>query len=529
MKKLWTIALSILLIFSLLTACSGGQQDSTSKVDSSNNEQKNVEKNENGESASNETQGEPGESKLFDEPVTLTMMIQSHPSWPYQDDWYIKEAIEERTNVKLEVNAIISSNFAEKVSLDMASGELPDLTYLVGTASAQRYGVDGAYVNVLDYINEMPNFKKWKEANEIEVMPYLAADGALYQVPNYGIGETNRRCYMYRKDIFDKHGLEVPKDEKELYDVLKKLKELYPDTYPFTFRAQLGQFAMIGPSWGTNWGVYYNTDKNEWVYAAVEDNFKEMVIYFNKLYNEGLIPPDWLSLDTKGWQDIIATEKAFVTLDYISRIDFFNNMVRETNPEFTLAYMPPPKGGENGVNKMAYSAENIAGFAIASNSDKKVEALKFCDWYFTDEARELVSWGEEGKTYKVENGERKYLVGNDVAEVRKAYGLGTYGFYLLFDFDAHMVTFSDELKEAIVEDRKYDLPLLPKVSFTQEELDVIQSVGVNIDTHIQENISKFLLGSRPISEWEQYVKEVEDLGMQQILDIYTEAYNRLAN
>ncbi len=526
MKRLIALLLTILLLFPLLTACRDGNKAPATDVDgSSSKEDSSNEDTSKEEDSSKEDEVVEG-GKLFDEPITLSFMLFSHASYPFQEDWYIIKAIEEKTNVKMDVIAV-GEGLEERISLDMASGDLPDLTYIHSISDAQRYGADGAYVNVLDHIDKLPNFKKWKEAHEDSVIQYLAADGSLYEFPNYGIGETNRRGYMYRKDIFDKHGLEIPEDEEQFYNVLKKLKEEYPDSYPFTFRRQLPQFEMIAPSWGTNYGMYYDIDNGEWRYGHVEDNFKDMVEYFYKLYNEGLIPPDWLSLDTKGWQDIISTERAFVTLDYLVRIDGFNVMMKDTNPEFHLAYMPPYKGGENGIRKMAYSSIVPQGYAVASNSKKLEEALKFCDWLYTDEAMELVSWGEEGVTYTVENGERKFIDCEDVADIRKKYGISTHGTYLLFDYDAHMSTFSDELKAAVEEDRKYDLPELPTVAFTDEELEIVQSIGVNINTHAAETISKFLLGTKPLSEWDQYVKEIEELGLQQLIDVYTQAYERL--
>ena len=467
-------------------------------------------------------------SKLFDAPLKISIMVFSSPNWPYQEDWYIRKAIEEKTNVQMQVEAIggSSTDFTNKVNLSIAAGEMFDMIY-TGTVIPEQYGPQGAFVNVKDHMNELPNFKKWSEKNPLEILPYLVADGSMYMFPNYGIGETNRRGYIYRKDIFKKHNLSIPQNEEEFYNVLTELKKLYPDTYPFTFRSSLGQFEMMAQSWGTGWQYYFDSSKKEWRYGPIEDNFKTMAMYFHKLYKDGLIPPDWITLDTSGWQDIVATEKAFITIDYISRIDGFNNMVRGTNPDFTMAYMAPYKGGANGVNKMAASAENIAGYAISAQSKNVDKILKFMDWFYTDEAKDLVSWGEEGKTYQVVNGQKQFIDAKDLASVRNKYGLATNGFYLLYDFDGHLVTYTDELRSAIEEDRKYDLPAQPKVKFTDEEQEIIKTTGVNVSDHMQEQLSKFLLDQRPFSEWDNYVKELKDLGLDKIVELYQKAYDRL--
>jgi putative aldouronate transport system substrate-binding protein len=473
---------------------------------------------------SNETTDQTG-GKLFKDPVTFKMMVQSNPSFPYQKDWYIEKAISEKTNVNFEVIPV-STNYAEKINITMASGDIPDLMYTTGLDVAHRYGAQGAFVNVLDSISKLPSFKKWRENNKDFVSNYLSADGKLYLFPEQGIAETNRRGWLYREDIFKKHNLSMPKDEKELYDVLKKLKELYPKSYPFTFREGLDQFAMMAASWGTDSGMYYDQGKKEWRFGPVENNYKEMIAFYNKLYNDGLIPPDFLSINTKVWQDAFSTNSAFVTVDYLSRIDFFNGSLRKDNPQFTIAYMTPIKGGANGVAKMASSATNIAGFNVAANSKQLEQLLKYCDWLYTDEAKQLMSWGEEGKTYKVENGSKKFINSTDVTSVRKNYGLSTNGFYLLTDFSSHMSTFTEELNKGITESRKYDLPARPTVAFDDKEREVLQTVGVSIDKYMKQEISKFILGNRPVSDWDKYVQEVEKLGLKQLVDVYKNAYER---
>ncbi len=78
-----------------------------------------------------------------------------------------------------------TEGFSEKLNLTMApSGELPDLIYLVGNAAVQQYGPQGAFINILDYIDQMPNFKAWYEENTQYALNFMSADGALYQFPS---------------------------------------------------------------------------------------------------------------------------------------------------------------------------------------------------------------------------------------------------------------------------------------------------------------------------------------------------------
>ena len=57
---------------------------------------------------------------------------------------------------------------------------------------------------------------------------WRASDGKLYQIPSYGVNRDVNHGMLYRKDIFDKHGIKMWNNPEEFYQVLKQLKELYP-------------------------------------------------------------------------------------------------------------------------------------------------------------------------------------------------------------------------------------------------------------------------------------------------------------
>lgn len=152
--------------------------------------------------------------------------------------------------------------------------------------------------------------------------------------------------WMYRQDVFEKEGIQAPKTYDELHTALKTLKTKYPDSYPLSVR--YGQIpdemnSSMTVNYGTGEGAYYDYDSKEWRYGPTEDNYKEMVGMWKQFYDEGLIPPDFLSLQTKQWQDMVSTGKSFVTVDYISRVDFFNNAMRKENPEFNMQFLAPPQ------------------------------------------------------------------------------------------------------------------------------------------------------------------------------------------
>ncbi|SDC63762.1 putative aldouronate transport system substrate-binding protein [Paenibacillus sp. UNCCL117] len=477
----------------------------------------------------------PGQVSAAPGKKTFTFLNYSNPSWPYSKDWPVWKYLEEKTGVTLEVQTPPGGKMEDALSLTMASGTLPDLMFTQTKATADKYGQQGALVNILDHVNDMPNFKKWMEKYPAAAQSAIASDGKMYVLPNQGIGETNRMIWMYREDIFKKHGLQQPATWDELYTTLKKLKELYPDSYPLTFRNGLRYLQNFGASFDVVAtlsldvpSVYYDAASKDWKYGPTQDNFKTLITYMNKFYKEKLIPPDFLTVDTKIWQDMMSTNRGFVTLDYIGRIDFYNSALRKDNPDFNLSFMAPPAGWTGGPQKNAFTQVSEEGLMISSKSKNTKDIVKYLDFFFTEEGKTLVSWGKEGETFKTENG-KKVFIGDykDVSDLRKKTGLSSDGAYAWFDYDAHISLASPELKKAYEQVGKYDNTQQPKPAFTAEEQEILSTVGDALNKNRDENLSKFILGNRSLAEWDGFVEEQKKLGIDKILSVYKQAYDRM--
>jgi putative aldouronate transport system substrate-binding protein len=468
-------------------------------------------------------------------PLTFTFLDYSHPSWPMNKEWPVWKYIKEKTGVTLDIQVPPGSaedQLDNTLNLTVASGNMPNMMYTHNKKTADKFGQQGALVNVLDYVNEMPNFKKWMEKYPTETQNALASDGKMYMLPNQGIGETNRMNWMYREDIFKKNEIASPSTWDELYSALKKLKQVYPDSYPMSFRNGLSYLRNLAPGFGTSGdnsadNVYYDFDKKEWRYGPTEDSFKTMIAFLNKFYKEGLIPPDFLTVDTKQWQDLMSTNRSFVTVDYISRVDFFNLPMRKQEPGFNLLYMPAPAGWAGGPQKNAYTQFVEAGFMVTSTSKQIKDIMHYLDFFYSEVGKDFASWGIEGVTYKNDNG-KKQLIGGyaDVSDFRKKTGFSTDGTYIWLDYDVHLSLSSPELQDAYKIAPKYDSLQQPRPAFTQQELEVISTTGQTLQKTRDQNLAKFITGERDLAEWSKYVDEMKKIGVDKIVGIYKAGYDR---
>ena len=483
-------------------------------------------------SESTETE-EPAEpQKLFEETETLTILCTSHPSYPYSEDMWVFNAVEDAANVELNMIAVLD-NFDDKFNVQMASGDLPDIIY--GRFShCNQYYDQGAYVSLSENIDKMPNVKAYMDSDERYEqyfnVAYAMPDGQTYILPWTGNELIlNKIGWMFRKDIFDLNGLEEFSTDEEMYETLKDLKEIYPESYPLSFRKGVGQLHFIAPSYGTADTAYYDFENDDWKYGPISDEFKTMVMFYNKLYEEDLIPPDFLSFSTGTWENTIITSSAFVTIDYYNRTNMFNGALTEENPDALLAYTPGPKGSTlpEGEERILLKSGFRDQGAMVCNTDNQDNAIKYLDWLFTDEATWLVSWGIEGETFEMVDDRPKPIL-DDGETVAVKYGIGSDGLAIRRNGNDFGVDGLKEYVDAVYasEDiEQVDYNPIIFLKYTPEQQEVVSTVGTEIETYVQETISKFLVGEKDFSEWDSYVAEVESMGLDEYLAVLTEAYD----
>ena len=488
-----------------------------------------------------DTQSTSKSGALFSEPTEIQMVVGSHASWPYNENWLIWKYIEEATNAKLQIQAIPNENIITKVTLMMASPDtLPDLIHMIDKREVDRHAESGACISMTQNLDQLPHFQKFLDSLDSSARDELIAqrtsgDGEIYFTPVTGTETvSNLRSWMYRKDIFEKHNLKIPATTEELYQVAKQLKALYPESYPLCFRDGLTQLDVMGPQWQNDFchGLYYDFQENKWKLGSCEPVMKEMVDYYLKLKDEGLVPPDYLTITAKSWEELVSTDRGFLMPEYIVRIDYFNAPNREVNPEYTWAAMAPPKGtGSKGAARITKLNYPVDGFMICNTKDQKriANALRFVDWMYSDDALDLLNWGKPDETYAEKDGKKQFiLTGNDNASV--AYGIGTYGTYLRRIPASMESVYTEELtacaREAIQYVEEHVNPF-NYLALNDDEAAVRDTYYDAIKDYNDEQLSRFLLGQRPMSEWDAFLSELEDMGLPLLLEAYTSAYNRL--
>ena len=83
---------------------------------------------------------------------------------------------------------------------------------------------------------------------------------------------------------------------------------------------------------------------------------------------------------------------------------------------------------------------------------------------------------------------------------------------------------NENLAETLLPHAKLPYPL---VYFTEEEQDRLDTIKPDIETYFEQMEAKFITGAESIDEgWDKYVSTLNDLGIEELVEIYQAAYDR---
>lgn len=549
-KKFLTLLLAGAMTLSL-AACGGSGKEEAAVTESVTSAEELV----NTEVAEDEAIGYTyGEDVTFhsDEPVTYSMMFSDHENYPYQESWRLWSAIEEKTNVTFDMTLIARSDYEDKKSVLINSGDSP---YIIPKTYDESKFVDGGQVvAVSDYFQYMPNFQKnVREWNmEGDLKEKMKGDGKIYVLP--GLWETAGADYsiIVRKDVFEAAGVDVAELEKtwtweDFYDACLKVKEHTGCDYVisdcFKGEALLKTTALaygIPAGWGIGNGMWFDFDANQFYFAETTDNFKAWVTLLNKMVANGVLDPESFSQEDDTAVADFTTGKSFVMSGEYQRQVELEGKMQVDDSELYICVQP---GGPAGLQQVGNSRlEN--GVMIATKALEElgeegfIKMLRFVDWlWYSDEGHMLTQWGVEGETYTLEDG--KVVLNPEITynginpdatkKLQNEYGFG--GGVFAYGGNAEMrvgrgAEGNRDFHERVWANREAR-PLNPPIMGDEMETEEMNLISTPLVDNVKAWYMKFITGQADIeADWDKYVQECEDLGASRYTDMCNEIFEK---
>lgn len=454
------------------------------------------------------------------------------------------QELSKRTGIEIEYIHPAQGQEKEALNLLLASGNLPDIIETDWLSRNPESMLDKkTIINLNDVIaNNAPNLKAYLDANpDVDTM-IKTDNGNYYAFPFVRDGGKllNVSGFMLRDDWMQELGLEYPETIDEWENVLTAFKEKKGATTPYI--GTMGEMNWFANAFDATPGFY--VDNGTVKYGVMQEGFGEFLKTMNQWYNKGLIDKNFATVDTKYKNSCVLDEKAgavfgsggsglgaWITSAKANGIDGFSLKA--------VRYPVKNKGDLPKFTNREWRYSQLNGAAITSNCKNVELAAKFLDYSYSEEGAMLNNFGIEGESYTMVDGNPVYTEkitnnpdGLPMSQVLSMYvRSSTEGPFIQDERYISQYYQLQEQRDAldvwgqnVSQDWK-----MPMVTLTSEEQAEYSRIITDFQTFQTENVTAFIMGSRPISEFETFVQECKDRDIERAIEIYQAAYDRYIN
>lgn len=450
------------------------------------------------------------------------------------------EEYEKRTNIK----PVFQHVTTEKMNLLLASNNLPDIFINTWSDGQEKKAYnDGQILRLDDLMGKYaPNYVNiLKQDPELHAQA-VDADGFLYSF-QFLRNDPELRVFsgfMIRQDWLDKLKLKTPTNVDELYHVLKTIKNSdmngngVADEVPFIM--ENGNALPLVSSW---WGIstFYIDDNNTLQSGWLQPEYKEMLQYLNKLYNEGLLDPDYAITERNQFDTKISNGQAAMWYGLagggLARI---STLMQPLDPEFKISALPwlAMSNGKKYSTNLEYATplSGRFGLSVTSNCKNPIAAVKFADYAYSEEGGTLLSFGVENESYTMVNGTPTYTdlitntPGKSMSEMLAQYTVAT-AYPMVQSMDYFNQFMLPAQKAAINVWKDCDTTrTVPVLKFHDEELNTAITTFNEVDSYNNEMINKFITGRESFDNYDNYQKTLKSMGLEDVVKVRQAAYER---
>jgi putative aldouronate transport system substrate-binding protein len=483
------------------------------------------------------------------QPVTFSTLMQDHPGYPHNPDWMFWSELTSRTDVTLDNVVIPLADYNDRRAAMIGGGEAPMILPRTYAPDEELFIAGGAILPVSDYFDLMPNFQdkvaKWNLQADVDSR--RQADGKIYVIP--GLHENVFLDYSLavRTDILEELGLDEPATWDDVTEMLREMKQAYPDQYPFSDRwstpPQPGANNLLGilsdafgtyAGWAWQWSYW---DGTQFVFPGAMDEYRQLLEYLNTLVSEELLDPESFVQDDDTAIEKFASGRTFTISTNAQTLIEYREGLEGTSGAAVKKILRPL--GPMGPRTHQTRIEN--GIMINSRARDRedfVAMMQFIDWlWYSDEGKLFAKWGVEGTTYtgSVDDGTFQLAENIDWAGLNpdgEELLNADYGFFngiFVYGGSTNLLQsqFPEEEKEfQEAMSQREPQPVAPPKPLDELERERAALWETALRDHVDQETLKFILGQRPLSEWDAYVSELEGLNMNDYIDMVNEAQQR---
>lgn len=479
-------------------------------------------------------------------PIKISWVPQN--DGPVDRDSPIKKLLEEKYDVQLEFIYMDRNKAEDLLNIRIASGDVPDVISTIKDSQFRNF-IDQKVVSEIPEKYLKTNFKTLYDAIEKDgkagAWDYSKENDKIYGIPTFNLDGRYHMVNIWRDDWLKKVGInKIPETLEEAEVAFYKFVNEDPDgngkkdTYALSNKGIEAVFCAYG---AYPYGMFWTMRNNKIVLSAVVPEMKEALKKLAQYYKDGLIDPEFITGENKG-------QNQFYT------VSFWNGIIGFSSPgpiyRFAPALAPDLNPSANHQNFKAIQGENatydygkplvgpegkfganhwgefsgshmVIGSKVAPESRKMSKILEINQSIMTNyEDFIFAYWGREGIDYKYEN---EIYVPTIDTKTRISYGLAMHGIGRLLNYDFAK---KNEPKAKFELSEKH-------ANYTDDYQNLIWG-GLPSDLQYKSIISSkideayiaFITGKRPAEEFDRFVQELYNSGLDKLTDEANEWYEK---
>ncbi len=351
-----------------------------------------------------------------------------------QDDpWTdpVAEKITEATGVKLKTTRPVGGNDeSEAVALMIAEQNYPDIIFAKGSAGNL---IDaGAMMDMTDLIEQYgPNIKKLY-GEEFGKLKQSAEDPAIYQLSAYVVGGEKFKhagTAQIQWDALKAKDYQLPESLEDMEAMIKDYIAANPttedgldrigislSTADWHWLITLGNPAGFIADGAPDNGQWIVTADNKGVYKFRSDKEREYFKWMCRMYNEGILDPDFATQTHEDYIAKIASGRVVALFD--TDWDYQDGeKVLKADGKYGSTYAPLPLTIDENTKCAALMYQGLTtgtGVGITTSCKDPVAAIRFIDYLCSDEGQVLNKWGIEGVNYFVDDEGHRYRTEEEI-------------------------------------------------------------------------------------------------------------------
>ena len=455
----------------------------------------------------------------------------------------IAKTIEKESGIKVTYVHPATGMELEQFNLLLASNELPDIV------KGNWYGYGGQKAINENYIMQLndaidkwaPNFKSYLTAHK-DVDKMVKTDENNYYTVPFIRGEASQCTYggpIIRKDWLDELGLSEPETIDDWEAMLQAFKDKKGASAPLSFLyLDLKNGFLIGA-----WGItddYFVGDDGKVKYGPAEKEYKEFLTKMNDWYKKGLLDHNLSSVEPKILDGYMLNDNTGATYGLAGGgIGAWLDAANGKNG-FDLVGVKYPvlkRGDKPQFSQRDWPYVLTEGFSVSKKSTNPELAVRFLDFGYSEKGRMLYNFGVEGKSYEINSDGKPQFTdfifnnpdGVPVSTIFTEYSPASYSAPTIQDKEVQLAerTYKQQ-NEAVAKwtDSDVEKHLLPLIALTDEESSQISSTLTSIKTFKEEMTYAFIMGNKPLSEFDEYIEQLHNMGIDDVLKIYNGALER---